>query len=187
MVIDTRIDTIGLLEVAGVAKGYQAADAMLKTASVSLLLARSICSGKFLIAVSGDVSSVKAAVAAGGSAAEGAVIEQGVISQLHPGVLPAVGQVVQLEPGELGALGVVETFSAGSAILAADAALKTADVKLFRLHLAMALGGKGFFLVTGDIASVGAALEAGKRAAEGMLAGAALIPAPDNLLAREFI
>ena len=55
------INSIGLLEVSSVASGYRAADAMLKAASVGLILSRSICSGKFLIAVSGDSASVKVA------------------------------------------------------------------------------------------------------------------------------
>ena len=32
---------------------------------------------------------------------------------------------------------------------------------LFRIHLAMAIGGKGFVLLTGDVASVEAAVAAG--------------------------
>jgi microcompartment protein CcmL/EutN len=181
------IDSIGLLEVSSVATGYRAGDAMLKAAPVGLIMSRSICSGKFLIAVSGDVSSVKLATAAGGTAAGASVIEQGVISQLHPSVFPAIGQAVQLESRDIGALGVIETFSAGSIIMAADAAAKAADVILFRLHLAMALGGKGFLLMTGDLGNVQAALEAGKDAASGMLVNAVIIPSPDRILLRDYI
>ncbi len=38
---------------------------MLKAASVELLLARTICSGKYLAVVAGDVASVQASVEAG--------------------------------------------------------------------------------------------------------------------------
>lgn len=44
-------------------------------------------------------------------------------------------------PGQPRALGVIQTFSASSIIDVADAAVKSADVTLFRVHLAMALGG----------------------------------------------
>ena len=37
----------------------------------------------------------------------------------------------------------VETFSGTSVLAAADAAAKAARVNLFRIHVAMALGGKG--------------------------------------------
>ena len=65
----------------------------------------------------------------------------------------------------------IETFSASSIIEVADAAVKAADVTLFRVHLAMALGGKGFVLLTGDVASVEAAVAVGSRIAgeEGIL------------------
>ena len=45
------------------ATGFLVEDMMLKAGSVQLLLARSICSGKFLIVVAGDVTSVQAALA----------------------------------------------------------------------------------------------------------------------------
>jgi microcompartment protein CcmL/EutN len=61
------IQSIGLIELSSVATGYQVEDVMLKAAKVQVLLARSICSGKFLIAIAGDVASVTTAVEAGGA------------------------------------------------------------------------------------------------------------------------
>ena len=71
----------------------------------------------------------------------------------------------------------------------ADAAAKSADVVLLRIHLAMALGGKGFVLLTGDIGSVEAAVAAGSQVAadEGILVGRAVIAAPSKELFREFV
>ena len=53
----------------------------------------------------------------------------------------------------------------------------------------MAIGGKGFVLMTGDVASVEAAVAAGSAIAadEGILVGKALIPAPSRELFREFV
>ena len=65
----SQIMSIGLIEVSSVATGYGVEDTMLKAGSVQLLMARSICSGKFLIVVSGDVTSVQAAVEAGAAVA----------------------------------------------------------------------------------------------------------------------
>jgi microcompartment protein CcmL/EutN len=60
---------------------------------------------------------------------------------------------------------------------------------LLRVHLAMALGGKGFVLMAGDVSSVQAAVEAGSKAAaeEGMLVGRSVIPAPSEELFRDYI
>jgi len=183
------INSIGLVEVSSVAAGYQAEDAMLKAAAVELLLARSICSGKFLIAVAGDVASVAAAVEAGAAVAGISLIEKRHIAHVHPSVFPAISMAVSIEPDALQAIGVVETFSAASIIEVADSAAKSANVTLLRLHLAMALGGKGFLLMTGDVSSVEAAVAAGSRLAadEGMLVGRAVIARPEKDLLREYI
>lgn len=184
-----EIDTIGLVEVTSIGIGYRAQDAMLKAASVELLLARTICSGKYLIAVSGDVASVESSVEAGAAAAEGALIERRVISRLHPSVLSAISMAVELPAEQFEALGIIETFSASTIIEVADAAAKAANIKLFRIHLAMAIGGKGFVLLTGDIPSVEAAVAAAApvAGAEGMLVSSVVIPAPRRELFREYI
>ncbi len=184
-----EMDTIGLVEVTSIGIGYKAQDAMLKAASVELLLARTICSGKYLIAVSGDVASVESSVEAGATASEGALIERQVISRLHPSVFPAISSAVDLPTEQFEALGIIETFSASTIIEVADAAAKAANIKLFRIHLAMAIGGKGFVLLTGDISSVEAAVAAATpvAGAEGMLVSAVVIPAPRRELFREYI
>ena len=183
------LNAIGLIEVASIAMGHTAEDAMLKSASVELLLARTICSGKFLVVVGGDVASVQAAVAAGAEMCPGSLIEKRVISQVHPDVFPAIGMAVDLPASEARALGVIETFSASSIVDVADAAAKSANVKLFRVHLAMAIGGKGYVMMTGDIASVEAAVAAGSAVAaeDGILCGRAVIARPRPELFREWV
>ena len=185
----SEISSIGLIELSSVATGYVVEDVMLKAGSVQLLMARSICSGKFLIAVSGDVSSVEAAVEAGGVAAGPSLIEKRQIARVHPSVLAAISNAVDIDPRQLRSIGIVETFSAASVIEAADAAVKSANVVLLRIHLAMALGGKGFVLMAGDVASVQAAVAAGSKAAaeEGMLVGRGVIAAPSEELFRDYI
>jgi microcompartment protein CcmL/EutN len=184
-----EINSIGLIEVSSVAAGFLVEDTMLKAASVQLLLARTICSGKYLTAVSGDVASVAAAVEAGAAAAGAALIEKRQIARLHPSVLPAISMSVDVDPKQLRSIGVIETFSAASIIEVADAAVKSANVTLLQIHLAMAIGGKGFVLMAGDVASVQAAVAAGSKIAgeDGMLAGAGVIPAPSEELFREYI
>ena len=57
--------SIGLIELSSVAAGFEVADTMLKSGNVRLLLSRSICSGKYMVLVGGDPSSVESAVLAG--------------------------------------------------------------------------------------------------------------------------
>ena len=58
-------NSIGLIELTSIAAGFLACDAMLKAADVDLVLSRSICSGKYMVMVRGDVAAVQAAVSAG--------------------------------------------------------------------------------------------------------------------------
>ena len=184
-----EIHAIGLIELTSVATGYLVEDVMLKAGNIQLLMARSICSGKFLIAVAGDVTSVGAAVEAGAIAAGASLIEKRQIARVHPSVLGAISNAVEIDPKQLRSIGVIETFSAASIIDVADAAVKSANVTLLRIHLAMALGGKGFVLMAGDVASVQAAVAAGSKVAaeDGMLVGRSVIAAPSEELFRDYI
>lgn len=183
------LNSIGPIEVSSIAAGLLAEDAMLKAATVDLLVARTICSGKYLVAIGGDVASVQAAVEAGAKRTAGSLIEKRTIVHVHEAVFPAISMAVDLIPENIKSLGFIETFSASSIIDVADAAAKSAEVVLFRIHLAMAIGGKGFMLMTGDVASVEAAVAAGCAVAaeEGILVGSGVIAAPSPELFREYV
>jgi bacterial microcompartment shell protein len=56
---------------------------MLKAADTELLLSRSICSGKYMIMVRGDVAAVMASVQAGVAAAGGLIVNTFIIPNLH--------------------------------------------------------------------------------------------------------
>ncbi len=184
-----EIDSIGLVELSSIARGFVVEDAMIKAARVEVLMARTICSGKFLIAVCGDVAAVGASVEAGAAAGKGSIIERRHIARVHPSIFPAITGSVSLDAADARAMGIIETFSASSIIEVADSAVKAANVILFRVHLAMALGGKGFVLLTGDVASVEAAVAAGSMVAgkDGILVDRQVIAAPSRELFREFI
>lgn len=179
--------SIGLIELSSVASGFQVADTMLKAAQVRLLLSRSICSGKFMVLVAGETSAVQSAVAAGAQTASGCLIDQFVIPNVHPDVFAALGRTQPIEA--TGALGILESFNVATLIQAADASAKSANVTLLEIRLAMALGGKAFVTMTGDVASVEAAIAAGRRIVSeaGVLVNAVIIPRPHPDLYREII
>lgn len=180
-------DSIGGLELSSMARGYEAADAMLKAAPVGLLLSRTICPGKYLILVTGEVAAVTAAVEAGAERAGESRVDDFVIPNIHPSVFPAIEGAAP--PEKLEALGVVETFSAASLIDAADAAAKTASVRLIEIKLAMAMGGKGLVTFTGSVAAVEAAASAAADSAslKGLLVQKTVIPQPRPELLNELI
>ncbi|WP_165227360.1 BMC domain-containing protein [Aquisphaera insulae] len=181
--------SIGAAEFSCIGLGIEAQDEMLKSASVELLIARTICSGKYLVVVGGSVSDVQAAIRAGLNKADEAVIDHMVIANAHESIFPALGQSVVLRPEEIGALGVIETFSGTSVLAAADAAAKAANVTIFRIHVAMALGGKGLLMMTGGVADVRAGVEAGIKPVRdrGLLVSRVVIPRPRPELFQEYL
>ncbi|MGA3097552.1 MAG: BMC domain-containing protein [Bryobacteraceae bacterium] len=180
-------NSIGLIELTSIAAGFETCDAMLKAAGVALVLSRSICSGKYMVMVRGDVAAVGASVAAGIAAARFSVIDSFVIPNLHESVFPALSGSNKVE--KLEALGIVESFSVAALIEGADAAVKAANVELIEIRLAMALGGKAFVTLTGDVAAVQSAVEAGARVVgeKGMLVNKVVIPHPRPELLNEMI
>ncbi len=162
---------------------------MLKAASVKVLIARTICSGKYFIVVGGVVSDVTTSVSAAVKAADEAVIDSLVIPNVHENVFTALGQSVVLEKDQAEALGIVESFSGVSIIAGADAAAKAARVTLFRIHVAMALGGKGFCLMTGAVADVraGVAAAAAEIRSRGLLVSEIVIPRPSPELFSDYL
>lgn len=181
--------SIGVLELSSIAAGYQAQDAMLKAADIQILIARTICSGKFLIIAGGTVSAVNASLEAGEEAASSFLIEKLTIANVDQQIFAALAGTVAVKDEDFRALGIVETFSATNIIEAADAAAKAADVLLFRVHVSMAIGGKGYLLATGDVSAVQASVDAACSALEntGMLVNRVVIPAASKELLQELL
>ena len=179
--------SVGLIELTSIAAGFQVADIMLKAGNVRLLLSRSVCSGKYMVLIGGDTAAVEAAVSAGAEAANGCLIDQFVIPNLHPDVFVALGRAQPMQTD--GALGILESFNIATMIQAADAAAKAANVTLLELRLAMALGGKAFCTMTGDVASVQAAGAAGREVISkaGALVYAVVISRPHPDVYREIV
>jgi microcompartment protein CcmL/EutN len=84
---------------------------------------------------------------------------------------------------------VIETFSVAAAIKAADYAVKEADLEINRIHVAMAIGGKGYVVITGNMDALKSAVEPAIEYTkeEGMLAGYTLIDNPHEELLKELI
>ena len=79
-------EALGMIETKGLVGAIEAADAMTKSANVTLMGYEKIGSGLVTVMVRGDVGAVKAAVDAGACAAEkvGEIVAQHVIPRPHP-------------------------------------------------------------------------------------------------------
>jgi bacterial microcompartment shell protein len=170
------IQAVGMIEFNSIAVGIEAADIMVKAADVETLMVKTICPGKFAVAVYSNVAAVQAATDAGVRASAGALVDHFVIANIDPAVIAAMGAAL---PGARGsAVGVIETFSAASCILAADVAVKAANVNLLDVRIAMGIGGKAFCTLTGDVGPVEQSVAAGSASAaqKGLLVRKTVIP-----------
>jgi len=169
---------IGLVELSSIAKGIEVSDAMLKRAEVEIIVNRSICPGKYMVLIGGDVDSVNASVETGIETGRDEIVDHFVIPNVHKSIFPAISGINATV--ELNALGIIESFSVASIIEAADAAVKAAPVELITVYLAMAIGGKGYVMFTGDVASVQSGVNAGVNAIKnkGLLVQKVVIPSP---------
>lgn len=168
---------VGLVETTSIARGLVVADQMVKKAPVTLAFARPVTPGKHVVIVTGDVAEVDEAMQVGLATAAHTLVDKLFLPQAHAGVIRALGGG-RRAPG-MSSLGIFETFSVASAILAADAACKAAEVELAELRLADGLGGKAYFIVTATLDCVEAAIDAAQHAIEpGLLVTREIIAAP---------
>ncbi len=175
-----QIEAIGLVELNSIAAGVQTADEMIKVAPVLLIAAMTICPGKYISLVGGEVSAVESSVKRGKEVGDEWVVDTLFIPNVHPDVFPAITGTVSV--GAIEAIGIIETFSVASAIVAGDGAAKVAKVRLTELRLAQGLAGKYFVVMTGHVSDVSAGVEAGVTLIResGMLVKSVVIPRPHH-------
>ena len=151
---------IGMVELSSIARGIETSDSMLKAAQVELLRSVTVCPGKYMVIVGGDTGAVRASLEAGKAAGGEFVVDTLLIPSVHEQVFPAI-----------------EYYSIASAIEAADAAAKAAQITLIEVRTGYAIGGKGFVVLTGDVGAVRAAIDAAKQVSE-LYVESTVIPRP---------
>lgn len=169
-------NAICMIEFTSIARGIETGDEMVKAAQVTLLRATTVCPGKYMVIVGGETGAVRSAHEAGIAKGGEFVVDSLIIPNVHEQLFPAIAGTQEVTDPK--AIGVVEFYSIASAIKAADAAVKTAQVTLIEVRTGFAVGGKGFFTLTGDVGAVRAAVEAAEKQSE-LYVGSTVIPRPD--------
>ena len=175
---------IGMVELSSIARGIETSDSMVKAAQVELLRSVTVCPGKYMVIIGGDTGAVRAAMEAGRQKGAQYVVDTLLIPSVHEQVFPAISGTVEVANPQ--AVGVVEFYSIASAIQAADAAVKAAQVTLIEVRTGYAIGGKGFVVLTGDVGAVRAAVEAAKQAGE-LFVESTVIPRPEPQLLKSLL
>ena len=84
------MNSIGLVEVKNVSKGIVVTDEMLKSAGIVLISSGSVCPGKFVTIVGGELSAIHAAVDRAEILADVALFDNFVIGYLGYNVVEAI-------------------------------------------------------------------------------------------------
>ncbi len=181
------LTVLGVLEFSSVAVGIKSLDTMVKSAPVNIIEAKTICPGKYLIIITGDVASVEYSLKAGKESGTGFLVDELFLPMIHKDVVPAIGKTLSCD--EWDAIGVIETYSVISSIEAADIAAKTGGVKIIEVRLSMGFGGKSYVKMMGDLYSIEAAMQAGVEQVKkkGLLCSDIIIPKPHADIKSYFI
>lgn len=157
-------NSIGILECSSIGRGIEITDIMVKASSVDVKIARPICSGKFFMLITGEVSEVEEAILTAQYAEGEPKLKSVLIPNVHPDI--RLGLSHKYRVLSLGAIGILELKSIVPAIKALDKSLKSAEVSLAKLNLSSGIGMKSYYIIGGDLASVKEAMEEGSRCAE---------------------
>jgi len=173
---------IGLVELSSIAKGIEVADNMLTSSNIELLVSKTICPGKYISLIGGEIGAVTEAIENGKLCGGSLVVDSFVIPNVHASILPALSGVNEITNKK--SLGIVETFSVSACISAADKAVKSAYVQVIRIHMAFGIGGKCYMVLNGDIADINTAVTTASHDAgsKGLLVHSTAIAKPDKNL-----
>jgi microcompartment protein CcmL/EutN len=168
---------MAMIELSSIARGFVAADVVVKHAPVSLRLVRAVSPGKFVLMFSGNEESVRLALDAGLSCCGSDVIDHVWLPGVHAALLHSLETgAAALHAGD--SVAIVETTTIAASVRAADAALKAVDIAVVRLQLAMGLGGKAYFVMTGALPDIEAAADAARMHSDGALVALEIIAQP---------
>ncbi|OQA23395.1 MAG: BMC domain protein [Actinobacteria bacterium ADurb.Bin346] len=180
-----KIETdIAAVEFKSIAKGMIVTDEMLKAAQINLVLATTLCPGKYLTIVSGKTSAVEKSVEVADRLGGREVFSSFVISAINSEIIDAISGKPGAELED--SIGIIESLQMANLINAADISLDSAEVKIVEFRLGKGCGVNSFYIITGKLTAVE---EAVKNSAEflkdnGSLIAFRVIASPDRELLR---
>lgn len=150
-------EALALLELDGVASGLAALDAMVKQSPVEVLEANLVEPGTFVVLVAGGVAEVEESHGRALDVHGDSIRSDLLLPMVHGALMGGLRGIEHRDRIET--LGIVEGADIAATLLSADRALKDSDVRLVGIRVAVALGGRAYFLVSGAQHDVEAALD----------------------------
>lgn len=151
--------SIGSLEFRSICIGIEVSNEIIKRNNIEIAFAKSVCPGKFIIIFSGDAAEVQSAVNLGMELGSKSVVSYFIINRVHEEIINALTNKYKSKDYTGLAVGVMENSKICSGIKALDKALKSADVRLIKMQLAFAIGGKLVYIISGSVSDVEYAID----------------------------
>lgn len=165
---------LALIEVSSIAKGMVVTDRCVKKADVKLLASNPVSPGRYITLFWGGVAEVEEAFLEGVSIAAETLVDKLFLPGTHNALLDTLLRIASPPPTD--SLAIIETHTVASALWSADAACKAGEVHLLELRLGSGLAGKGYYVLSGSLDQVEAAVD-----------GAIAVLPASLLVAREII
>ena len=148
---------------------------------------KTICPGKFLLMLGGDIGAVQQAIETGTSQAGEMLVDSLGAGEYSPSVLPAISGLNIVDSGRRRGSSKPGAWRPASAPLTGGES--GSNVTLVRVHMAFGIGGKCYMVVAGDIADVDNAVTVASDSAgeKGLLVYRAVIPRPHDALWQQLV
>lgn len=172
---------LAVVEFKSIARGLFTTDAMLKAANVNLVLATSLCPGKYLTIVEGETSAVENSLKVADEIGGIHVYSSEVINSISFKVIDAIyGKLQNRVDG--GALAIVESMQMASLISSADEVTDTVQIDFVDFRLARGCGVNSFYVFSGELSAVkeGAMVASQYLKERGALLACRVITGPDK-------
>jgi microcompartment protein CcmL/EutN len=143
---------LAIVEFKSIAMGIYVTDYMLKEASVSIVLATTLCPGKYLTIVEGDVSAVEKALNVANQTGMKEVYSSQAVNAIKKEVTLALSGLVRQTLSD--SMAIIESQNMAKLIGAADISIETSDVEIVELRLGKGCGVNSFCIITGNLTAV---------------------------------
>jgi microcompartment protein CcmL/EutN len=175
---------IGVVEFKSIARGMITTDEMLKAADVRLVLATTLCPGKYLSIVEGALPAVQKSIDTADMIGGRHVFSSSAISAVNIEVIDAISGKVSDSYQD--SVAIIESLQMANLILAADISVDSAEVEIAEFRLGRGCGVNCFYILAGSLVAVE---ESAKNAADflkkrGALLAYRVIARPDGNLRR---
>ncbi|WP_373440712.1 ethanolamine utilization microcompartment shell protein [Listeria monocytogenes] len=175
--------SLGILELRSISKGYEMADVFLKAGNVTLFTFRPTCPGKFLIILQGASGELTSAMQDAKEKAGKFHVSSYILHIAHEELLAFLNN--KHPKVEVDAVGIIEISQLGAGLNAVNEALKKSAIHLKRMTLGASIGGKFVAVFTGEVSAIQEGMRILIETAEPKkVIHHTVIPSPDELLKR---